>query len=168
MNTRINLKPTLNTVLKFIFYSGLLPAIFLVVLFVFGFLYNEFNLQRLASNGALVILFLIPIGLSLFYILVILFISKVEIDQNGIYKKGLRKYGYKDIIPWGFIKDISIYRFKSGRFLQLKIRYKRNALSRNGSKAIDETKILLSVKLAPFSDNEIIELINKVRRQQRC
>ncbi len=137
-------------------------------LFFGALLYSAGNMTDILNIGEpLIVMFLFPYGLSILFVLVILLSARVEIHEEGIVKKGLNKYGFKNLIPWGNVLDASVFRLKSGRFLKVKVKYNRNVLSRNGSKAVDTASILLSIKLSPYSDSEILETI-KLAKYGRC
>ncbi|WP_155732953.1 hypothetical protein [Pseudoalteromonas luteoviolacea] len=123
--------------------------------------------QLVDHKGVVLSVFLLPPLLGVIFSIVIVLTARVEIHKEGIFRRGLNKYGFKDLIPWVNILDAEIINFNQGRFLKLRIRYNRNVLSRNGSKAIDTTNIMLSVKLAPYPDDEILKLMKLARYGRR-
>ncbi|WP_448569095.1 hypothetical protein [Thalassotalea ganghwensis] len=164
MKLPIKLKPTKTTIRNFILY----PSLMINALFFGALLYSAGNMTDILNMGeSLIVIFLAPYVLSILFVFVILLSARVEIHEEGIFKKGLDKYGFKNLIPWEDIIDASVFRLKNGRFLKIKVKYNRNVLSRNGSKAVDTASILLSIKLSPYTDSEILETI-KLAKFGRC
>ncbi|QDP00277.1 hypothetical protein [Thalassotalea sp. PS06] len=159
MKLPIKLKPTKATIKNSILFTSLM----INTLFFGALFYKVGNITDILNNGELlIVMFLVPFGISIVFVCVTLLsarAARVEIHEEGIVQNGLNKYGFKNLIPWGSILDASVFRFKSGRFLKLRVKYNRNVLSRNGSKAIDTASLLLSIQLSPYSDSEILEII---------
>ncbi|MGF1733672.1 hypothetical protein [Photobacterium kasasachensis] len=152
-----NLEAKFSEAVKFVAFSTLL-----VPILVGGILLLEgISFVYLLENGTLLD--------SAFFtflftsVITLLIRSRVLFLSEGIYRKGFNKYGFKDVIPWTAVRELSLVNIRSMNYLKLGVAYPRDFYSNNGSKEIDVAIVFISVSFCGFCNDEILTMAKKFK-----